>query len=253
MHRPILIAGRGHTLWAVEHIPERGEQVPVVIICPGVTGTKVGPHRMLRSISLVLEEIGVASIRFDFFGSGESDGEFSEVTFSSQVQDVLTVLEHARSDPRIRADQVGLLGLSMGGLVAAVAAGQRADDIRKLALLAPLVVLPAIARRILASRTNSRLDVFDYHGNRFGIRFGEDIVQLDLMRMAGAFAGDLLIVQGNGKGEVSWHDVAAFRRDVYDGRGILQTIEGANHTFDGGLWEAQVLECLRAFWQSGQP
>lgn len=250
MHRPILIEGKSHALWAVEHVPEDSEPGPVVIICPGITGTKVGPHRILRSISLMLEDIGVASIRFDFFGSGESDGDFSEATFSSQVRDVLAVVAHARRDPRMRADNVGLLGLSLGGMVAAVVAGQQPDAVQKLALLAPLVGLEAIVGRILASRTNNRLDFFDYHGNRFGIGFGEDMARLDLASMARGYTGDLLIVQGNGKGEVSWQDVAAFHRDVYGGRGRLETVEGANHTFDGGIWEAQVLRSLRAFWQS---
>ena len=79
----------------------------------------------------------MASFRFDFLGSGESDGNFEEMTASKEIAEANTILNFVKKDPRIDPNQVSLLGLSMGGLVASVLAGDRPDDIRRLALLAP--------------------------------------------------------------------------------------------------------------------
>ncbi|KLU63127.1 hypothetical protein CEB3_c04770 [Peptococcaceae bacterium CEB3] len=60
----------------MEHFPTdmSDEEIPAVILFHGFTGTKLEPHRLLLKISHALEKLGFASFRFDFLGSGESDG-----------------------------------------------------------------------------------------------------------------------------------------------------------------------------------
>ena len=50
-----------------------GEQCPMVIFCHGFSGTKDGP--MFELICDTLQAHGIASIRFDFNGHGQSEGE----------------------------------------------------------------------------------------------------------------------------------------------------------------------------------
>ena len=47
---------------------------PIVILCHGFTGNRNGG--LERGIAHELESLGIASIRFDFNGHGESEGEF---------------------------------------------------------------------------------------------------------------------------------------------------------------------------------
>jgi len=76
---------------------------------------------------------GFTVLRFDFRGSGDSDGEFEDTTLPGEVSDgeaALTFLIRQRSVDRRR---VGIIGLSMGGRVATILASK--DERVKFAIL----------------------------------------------------------------------------------------------------------------------
>jgi fermentation-respiration switch protein FrsA (DUF1100 family) len=105
----------------VLHLPGGGERVPCVVACHGLRASKESDKYLLLGDECV--RAGVALARFDFRGSGESDGLVeAETTVASRVDDVLAVVAflsgHARLDRRF-----GLLGSSMGGFVALHARG----------------------------------------------------------------------------------------------------------------------------------
>src|ERR1700730_7492286 len=135
MQRAIELVYNGMTLRGMEHIPHASsnEKLPAVILFHGFTGNKLEPHRLFLKISRALEQLGFACFRFDFLGSGESDGNFEDMTVSKEISEGNAILDWVRSDPRIDKDKISLLGLSMGGLVASVIAGDRPEAIHKLA------------------------------------------------------------------------------------------------------------------------
>jgi pimeloyl-ACP methyl ester carboxylesterase len=138
VQKAIELVYRGQTLRGMEHVPEvSGDKVPAVVLYHGFTGNKLEPHRMFLKISRALEESGVAAFRYDFLGSGESDGNFEEMTVSKEVAEAHAILDSVKQDPRIDPERVMLLGMSMGGLVASLVAGDRPADVAKLMLLCP--------------------------------------------------------------------------------------------------------------------
>lgn len=62
-----------------------GEKVPIAIIMHGFTGNKEG--RMLKLIADSLQNHGIASIRFDFNGHGQSEGRFEDMTVPNEIED----------------------------------------------------------------------------------------------------------------------------------------------------------------------
>ncbi len=75
----------------------------------------------IHSISRALTQQGIAVLRFDFTGIGESEGEFADTDFSSQADDLLGAalfLEQNYKAPQI------LIGHSLGGAAAIIAAAQ---------------------------------------------------------------------------------------------------------------------------------
>src|SRR5208282_4030624 len=87
-------------------------------------GTRVEPHRLFVKTSRLLAREGVASLRLDFRGSGESEGDFQSMTLSREIKDAKAALDFLRSQPGVNLERVGILGLSMGGYVAASVAAQ---------------------------------------------------------------------------------------------------------------------------------
>ncbi|MGH3359861.1 MAG: alpha/beta hydrolase, partial [Nocardioidaceae bacterium] len=75
----------GHELSGVVDLPpKRPEGYAVMVHC--FTGGK--DHHATRRISRQLTDRGLAVLRFDLTGLGESDGELAASTFSDDVADV---------------------------------------------------------------------------------------------------------------------------------------------------------------------
>ena len=62
---------------------KQDKQVPVVIICHGFIGSKVGQHRIFVKTARELCRAGFAVLRFDYSGCGESTGEYRDTRLSS--------------------------------------------------------------------------------------------------------------------------------------------------------------------------
>lgn len=106
--------------------------------------------RAAVSISHALAEQGIASLRFDFTGLGESDGEFGDTILSSNVGDLLAAAEWLRAH---HAAPTILVGHSLGG-AAVLAAAHGIDEVRAVVTVgAPAE--PAHVRGLFADRAST--------------------------------------------------------------------------------------------------
>jgi alpha-beta hydrolase superfamily lysophospholipase len=112
-HRVALPSG---ALALVLHLPAGAESAPCVVACHGLRASKDSDKYLL--LGQECARAGLALARFDFRGSGESEGlSEAETTVASRVEDVLAVVAFLRGHVRLDG-RVGLLGSSMGGFVA---------------------------------------------------------------------------------------------------------------------------------------
>jgi alpha/beta superfamily hydrolase len=105
---PLVIRTPHAHLSAVLH---RAPGKRLVILCHGFTGTKTESGRLFVHTARALQKAGVNALRFDFMGSGDSSGDFSQMSPDTQIQDTLDVLSWAQR----RYTKIALLGLSFGG------------------------------------------------------------------------------------------------------------------------------------------
>lgn len=98
----------GHNIFQVFH---EGGGNKVVIFCHGFRGTSVGPSMSFVKIARVLAQEGISSVRFDQYGTGNSEGEFIDSSFIDWVGTAKSFVEKYRS----LGYEVGLFGQSMGG------------------------------------------------------------------------------------------------------------------------------------------
>jgi hypothetical protein len=118
-----------------------GDPAPVVLLLHGFTGSRdelpvTGTDEGVFSrTARLLAEQGIASLRIDFRGSGESPGAFADTTFEGQVADGLAALDWLEANPTVDGQRLGVIGWSQGGLVATAVAG-RSDKPDALALWA---------------------------------------------------------------------------------------------------------------------
>lgn len=82
-------------------------------------------HRAYRQLALRLSQAGFPTLRFDYFGSGDSAGEDVEATLQRWQDDLALAIEEVKKQSGL--DRVVLMGLRLGGVLSLRAASQRQD------------------------------------------------------------------------------------------------------------------------------
>lgn len=90
-----------------------------------MTGTKA------QVLAEQAQASGGAYVRFDYFGHGESEGAFKDGTISRWREDALAVIDELTEGPLV------LVGSSMGGWLACLAAIARPERVKAMVLIAP--------------------------------------------------------------------------------------------------------------------
>jgi len=167
------VGGGGQPLSGRIHMPAV-EPIACAVFAHCFTCSK--ESRAAVHISAALAEKGIATLRFDFTGLGESEGEFGGTTFSHNVNDIVAAaaaLREAYGAPAL------LVGHSLGGSGVLAAAGQIPEAVGVATIGAPFDP-KHVARLFDASleeiETSGQADV-DLGGRQFTIRksFLEDL------------------------------------------------------------------------------
>lgn len=109
---------RGERLAGVLNVPasSSGSQpVPGVVLCQGLSGVK---HLVLPDVAAGLAAAGIASLRFDYAGHGDSEGTSGWVDPPDRVVDAQHALAFLSVQPTVDPTRLGVYGHSYGGPVA---------------------------------------------------------------------------------------------------------------------------------------
>ena len=181
--------------------------VPAALLFHGFTGTRdelpiVGTDETMYSrTARVFAEHGIASLRIDFCGSGESDGTYDETTFTGQISDALAALAWLDRQPRI--GHIGIVGLSQGGLVGAVTASM--DKRVEALVLWSAVANPPDTYKLILGADNVASGLVDETthvvlpwGAEIDLDrpFFEDLYNVDPVAAITAYSGPLQVVAG---------------------------------------------------------
>lgn len=209
-----------------------GKNAPFFILCHGFTGHRLGPGYLFVRLSRELAKAGVSSLRFDFAGSGESDGAFHDMTAATMQSDLLSAVRFVKK--KFSPQAVVLLGHSLGGMIAALCSVPCKPA--GLALLAPVGEPRGLARRraaVIEAGPNSR-GYYENGPHEIAPVFLETIEKLDPVEtMTRRFRGKLLLIQGDADASIA---VAESGRYVHAARraGIgteYYILKNADHNF----------------------
>ncbi len=127
MIKPVTFMNQNQQIVGILHTPDNlkpGQKAPGIVMFHGFTGNKSEAHRLFVHIARSLSSSGFIVLRFDFRGSGDSDGEFEDVTLPGEVSDAERALSFLLEQENVDRERVGIIGLSMGGRVAAILASK---------------------------------------------------------------------------------------------------------------------------------
>lgn len=106
-------------------------EMPLVVMCHGFTGNRDGDGHF-QPLADTLAKSGIASIRIDFPGNGDSTEEFTAYTLDNMYDDIESAISYMRGSYTI--GKIGLVGHSMGGRVVSL---HLSDAISAAALWSP--------------------------------------------------------------------------------------------------------------------
>jgi len=233
---------RGKLLRGMMHWPAGAEgPLPAVIFFHGFTGDRMESHWIFIKCARALARVGIASLRFDFYGSGESEGTFHEATLQGEIADARGAVRFMQRQAGIDPARLGLCGLSLGGCVAACVAGAaKAKALVLWSAVAHPAILQKLSKKLGKPSPNHKGD-FEYDAREISARFLKDAAKVDPLGAVRRFRKPTLIIHP-GK------DDAVPRSHAQDfveasGAGIKQRviIPGADHTYTSIAWETEVI------------
>ena len=239
----VTIDGAKGKLQAIIQKPElaQGQTCPMVMLCHGFSGRKDGP--MFELIADSLMQHGIASIRFDFNGHGESEGDFVDMTVPNEIEDAQKVYEYVR-DLRY-VDGIAIVGHSQGGVVASMVAGKGEEgDFQAVVLMAPAAVLRDDAiRGSTMGKTYDPLDPPDFVELYGGLRLGREYIKtafsLPIYETAASYKGPALIVHGTGDRVVPYTYGERYHQ-IWNGSQLV-LLEAYDHGFSQNIYRVTQL------------
>ena len=184
-----------------------------------MTGTKA------QALAEWAARAGRDFLRFDWFGHGRSEGRFTEGTITRWRGDALAVLGRLTEGP------VVLVGSSMGGWIACLAALARPDRVQALVMIAPAadfteaLLTPGLPPEALTALERDgvwiRPSAYDDAGYEIAAALLEDGARWSILGGPVPIRVPVRILQGGGDPDVPWTHALA----------LAQAIEGEDVVF----------------------
>ncbi|MDJ0793298.1 MAG: alpha/beta hydrolase [Woeseiaceae bacterium] len=128
--------GSAHLFGTVTHVSPSAKPAFAVLMCHAFSEERQKSYRSTYLFARQLASVGIPSMRFDYFGTGDSRGNLSDVTLHSMTDDTVEACHEIRE--RFQVDSIVLLGVRLGAAVATRAAN-RLGDIDRMIFWNPVI------------------------------------------------------------------------------------------------------------------
>lgn len=225
----------------------KSTNIPVVILCHGSITSK--NSNSLVKLSEILNKNKIATLRFDFFGHGESEGKFEDITISEIVDDVNQAIKYLMG---IGYNKIGLLGGSFGAS-AVIFSAQQHPEIFCLALKSP-VIDPKQFDELIRSKKEFEnwkktgetiYDPTDPKKTKIKYKFFEDYQKYNGFKSAAKIKTPTIIVHGGDDPEVPVEGSILASKVFANCE--LHVIQGADHRYTNKKHYSKMLKLLSGF------
>ncbi len=235
--RPVEHVFEGLTLRGTAYVPDNGATShPTVILHHGFGSTRLEAFGLFVQISRALADRGILAVAFDRAGHGESDGAFFDTTLSGDIATGVALVRAVSEWPEVQSENVHLLGMSLGAVVASIIAVDAEVQIASLTMISPAAVfVDEIRSGTLQGRSLDEVKAngyFDFNSARLGPEFINEAREFDVYGRAQGFGGSVRIIHGDADHIVPV-DYALRYQDVYGEMADITIIRGGDH-----MWSA---------------
>ncbi len=124
-------------IFAIHEPPGAAGTARAAVLCHPWDTEYTYAHRSMRQLATRLSMRGYDTLRFDYFGTGDSGGEQSQADLAGCESDLEAAIETVKDIAG--AQRVALIGLRVGAHIAARVAARLPDEVAALVLWDPIV------------------------------------------------------------------------------------------------------------------
>ena len=199
---------QGQSLFAWLHRPADATTTHGVLICPPVGHEQVHAHRTLRRLADQLAARGFAALRFDYHGTGDSEGSDHDAQrlaiWRANVRDAAAWLRDHGG-----CSHLSLIGLRMGATLAALYADEH--RVENLVLWEPIVkgrryVRELTALNLTASQATEASSGIEAMGFVFTHETTQALAKVDLLNVVPQCEHGLIVRSDKGTKDTVLHD-----------------------------------------------
>ena len=236
----VFIDGSDYQIPATVTLPVGEGPFPAVVMLHGTGSNRdeaCGGYAVAAPI--LAEKYGLATIRIDFPGNGDSEADYMQYTFKSAVADAVAAANYMASLETIKKDSIGVMGWSQGGTDALLACGWQPDVFKSCVTWAgaPDMTLDDFFTKDdyeEAKENGFFVMEFDWRDSlNVSLQWCEDVMNTDVLaEFAKGYSGPVLAIAGTEDTTVDpeWSNkiVAANGNEA----SAVYFIEGMDHTFN---------------------
>lgn len=185
-------------------LPQKSAPPPGVLLLHGFLSQKDEVGGFYRLLAISLASRGLASLRIDFRGCGESDGDVQDITIHQQVQDAQNAYQWLAESGYCNPARLGIVGFSLGAGIAMITAANHPKTFKSLVLLSPLANMRHDFQNKLGQQVfiqaaiNGAADIdTEWHKLRLKAAFFESLDDFDLSECIRSYSGALLALAGD--------------------------------------------------------
>ncbi len=242
LENPVKFFSEGKPLIGMIHYPEC-ETDRMVVMCHGYTAQKTENKRLFVEAARALAIEGYAVLRFDFFGSGDSAGEFRETRVSHNIQNLRDALTLARNSG---FSKIAILGISMGAATAILTMPE--PNVKALVLWSTVPDFRRLFEQFAGNLqdTLKKVDVYEHEGWLVERAFVLEALGYNIQAAFQKLTLPKLMVQGDRDGVIFVQGFEEFKK-IASGDTEFRLISGAQHTYDTVKHRREVIEVTRTW------
>ena len=228
-----------HQIPATVCVPTAEGTYPAVVMLHGTGSSRdEAGNGYATAAPILAEKYGIATIRIDFMGNGESTADYTGYTFESAVSDAVSAASYMETLPNINAEKIGVMGWSQGGTDALLACGWHPEVFKSLVTWAGAPELKMDGffgeKEYEEAKANGYFVMnFDWREPlKVSLQWCDDVMNTDVLKEFSAYQGPVLAIAGTNDTTVDpeWSTKIVAANTNAASKTYL--IDGMDHTFN---------------------
>ncbi len=224
MNRAKLVNRYGLELSYISSIPEMCSYI--IVVCHGFNGAKENSGNIYNFTSR-LNNLGLGVFAFDFTGSGQSEGLFSEISLSRQVDDLIDVIGFVSKE---FIKPIAVLGRSFGGSTAIAASAHLSLVDTYILWSTPIYLTETFAVFMNNDAENNYIDLEINDIKQLYRNLTRDFARHDLIKCLAYMQNkNVLAISGTADEVVNVNNIKAIKSNLPEA--TVYEVEAADHRF----------------------